>query len=478
MFKNTKYVHIMQRLRIKRDNQSWEYDLRRSFKEILILFAIVTIFKLSGILSIAIIAVAFSIAIGILLPELGLVLCFSKLLINYTFISFLVKANISPIFRLELFFFMGAFVGLFFSKHKLMIFKRRILKDLKWFLFVILPIIVAIFSMYGHDYLRIHQMNVLFYQHTYSVFLPLIFSLALVSQESFKKFFIFLFFMSLFATIFLLYQTMGRGIQKMISPEGVVRVFDESGNVVIPIAIGRMSSFLALLGLFFVFFLRGKMTRISGSIGIVAGLMLSVFANEKGPLVAAFMTGFYLLFIRFKKKENPKILRDIFIGLGIFIVIFKWAFTLTLRLGSRFSIEHLTQSWSRVDIFLKSIEVWLSHPVFGAGLNGLAYFYYPVNYPHNVILEIFLTGGIVGFLSSIPMVIGLKRSLKLKSKNIVIIVLNTLFIFSLFNAFVSGNFAANSLLFFSILSLIRMGIGKIDSQVNVQRLNFNYNRTN
>lgn len=190
------------------------------------------------------------------------------------------------------------------------------------------------------------------------------------------------------------------------------------------------------------------LTSLSGR----APILLSIFV----PSVV------FLLTIFFEKNLRKKLV--ILVGFIILLVI---AFNILINSLSQYTIDRILrifltiQEEPRFDVYLSSIEVIFNNPL-GIGLNG--YQNYDFGYPHNIFLEIVMSGG---WLAILPFVAILKEIFvvaykTLSEKNNTIIWLNLcLYLFLTFN--ISFNLTSSYMVFIAIIIFI-----KADSLLNTE----------
>lgn len=174
-----------------------------------------------------------------------------------------------------------------------------------------------------------------------------------------------------------------------------------------PISMGHLGVSALLLAFWAAFARRGSTTLSNIAfilILVVLGSVVAISANSRGPLVALFVgIGFLILTSNIRRKYW-------LIGIGGAGIIGFGPIVLALDnyFGTRTFERFFGQSQledaatlERFDLYRASIDQFWSNPFIGSGLevNGFG------SYPHNLLLEAFMTTGLIGGLGFTAMII-------------------------------------------------------------------------
>lgn len=166
-----------------------------------------------------------------------------------------------------------------------------------------------------------------------------------------------------------------------------------------PIALGHLGVTLLLVSIFWILApLQTRLAKLLGLLGVALGIYLMLASNSRGPLISLLFS-FLLWFWR--SRAGGKWL---FLLLVIIILLLSGpllAYVDELSGASTYSrmfeknISDDVSAVARLDLYERSFYSLMNSPFFGAGLEGDGL----GTYPHNVIIEAFLSTGIfIGFL--------------------------------------------------------------------------------
>jgi O-antigen ligase len=197
-------------------------------------------------------------------------------------------------------------------------------------------------------------------------------------------------------------------------------------------------------------------------------LFLMIISGSKGPILSLFISFFLFLiiFTTYKNKNKNYFLNKIkkFVKnsilpliLAILIIVISINFLPQDFIYARFSLDSIFSNMEglRVDRYLRSIEIIKDNLIFGVGLGGWPIKYSGIDiidYPHNIILEIFSEIGLIGL--TLFLLILVLVSVNITFKNIDYKMIYVLFIFNFINAMFSGDIASGNRGFFLYLSIL------------------------
>ena len=186
-------------------------------------------------------------------------------------------------------------------------------------------------------------------------------------------------------------------------------------------------------------------------------LGIMVLSGSRGPLVAlAFVvTSFIFLRMKFFKKVTSIILSTLTAGIVFYFYDLAIEYVPIL---SRFNFNTTEGGMSvniREEQYLSALQIFSDSPLFGGSLvEHFANFY-----PHNIILEILITGGVVLFLIYLfvflAIVVELKNSVANNVPLCLFLIVCLLFISYMFTSSLAGI----GLLYFSIVIISRINVG-------------------
>lgn len=208
--------------------------------------------------------------------------------------------------------------------------------------------------------------------------------------------------------------------------------------------------------------------------------------GERGTLVC--IANLLILCFAFKQNDKGKILFDksttiklIIIGILMFnfIVFYHDIINLFVKITginsyaiNKFSLLSNTDiSNGRFNLYVKAIDGFLKHPLFGNGISTFNYYYNGTGYPHNIILQLLFDGGIMLFSIFIYILsFGIIRNFKMKEKGSILVLFFFFSIAILYLSFSNDIWVLPSLWFF-------MGfLIKMPSILKEENNNENFNR--
>lgn len=209
------------------------------------------------------------------------------------------------------------------------------------------------------------------------------------------------------------------------------------------IAVGRASG-AGIVALWVL--VRAKRLRARYGLPLVVVLVGAlVGSGSRGPLFAVAVAVLAVALLR----PGPQKVRELLVvGIGG-TALAVWAFTsanvtATQRILLLFSSDRGASVNTRADLFERSADLALSNPL-GLGWGGLATHLYPLEYPHNIVLEVFGEAGWVPGLAFVAVVvIALRRAFRGGDLGAAV---GGLLLFWIANAMVSGDVNDNRTLF-------------------------------
>ena len=172
-----------------------------------------------------------------------------------------------------------------------------------------------------------------------------------------------------------------------------------------PLTISYSGSALGVLGAYFLFVRESLSSLIYrcliGTLFMVMGAYLIVLGASRGPVFAISIPILTLLVCRVKKSVHIfRLLVACFVLSSFAAMLFYFAETMGSSFSYRLnSLLYLKESYmsggsgvGRIDIYRLAFQQFLENPIFGNGL----YVRTTYGYPHNFILEAFLTTGVFG----------------------------------------------------------------------------------
>lgn len=159
-----------------------------------------------------------------------------------------------------------------------------------------------------------------------------------------------------------------------------------------PISVGSLGALLMLFSLWYYFELKPKnLKKIMLLTGFLLGAYLLLLANSRGPIIASFLTLFFI----FVKYIRPDVFFKTIVILflvSLSMVFFNIDAVLdNHRFFSSSSVSSALED-SRFDIYSNSISIFFNNPIIGK------YIIDPITgfYSHNLIIEAFMSTGFLG----------------------------------------------------------------------------------
>ena len=186
-------------------------------------------------------------------------------------------------------------------------------------------------------------------------------------------------------------------------------------------------------------------------VGIFFGIMPFLIGGSRGPILALILPLLFVLFYTRKIRVKPKHLIYSLIGIILFTVAISIFGDLSFK--RLFNIFHDLATGSgevvRLDIWKGSFNQFLDSPVWGDSVQRKG-----GSYPHNLIIEVLMSTGIIGFVPYFTLLIfGITRSVKIikrdPSKSWIFLFFTLTFLMGMF----SGNIVTD-IWFWSSLALV------------------------
>lgn len=219
-----------------------------------------------------------------------------------------------------------------------------------------------------------------------------------------------------------------------------------------PISFGHAGATLAVFSLFSLVKTQPAIMKMIYSFGVVLGLFIIALSGSKGPLIS-FSFVFILLFLVYRGAKQ--VLKNVYLIFGTMVLlaflIFSDHTNLLSRVWDRINFSDAS-TVQRIDILYSTLKETIKNPAFGS-----SFMVYMDNkmyaYPHNLILESFLTTGIVGGVIFLVLNFYAIRNISflIKSKNFIWLVF--LFIQYFIQTFLSLSLYSSSM-FWILMSLV------------------------
>jgi hypothetical protein len=177
------------------------------------------------------------------------------------------------------------------------------------------------------------------------------------------------------------------------------RLGSEEGASVNPLTVAYMASTLLILSLYSVLYSKTTLNlkHIVYYLGMACSILALIMGASRGPIVAVLLCGVIALYCRLKGRAFVRVAVYGFCLLGIGIVGERLADALGSNLAERISYtkEELAPGGAdsgRLPVASLALAEFLTSPLVGSGVDVKE----TKSYPHNLILESFLTTGILG----------------------------------------------------------------------------------
>ncbi|MHC8514308.1 O-antigen ligase family protein [Sporosarcina sp. ITBMC105] len=228
-------------------------------------------------------------------------------------------------------------------------------------------------------------------------------------------------------------------------------------------SLGRMMGIGSIL-LIFYFYLKGnKKTKIIGLISLGFCIIVLFTAGSRMPIIAFILAGLYYVFTSFKIKRGRLLYRKEMKWIFVLLFLTSPAFVFLYQNGYfetilyRFEVLMTEKNGGvsangRIEAFKTAFETWKDYPFLGNGIGSFGLIFYGFefyDYPHNIILELMMEQGLVGIIVFLTLLfVVLVKSISLtRSKDPIYYVWTLVFVYFLFNSFVSGDINSNRMLF-------------------------------
>lgn len=172
-----------------------------------------------------------------------------------------------------------------------------------------------------------------------------------------------------------------------------------------PIAVGQLGTTIMILSLWAMIYRTHKTTWNTALLvsGGVLGLLVTIIANSKGPLVAAAAcAAFLVLSPQVRRRSRYLLVVALLVGAVVPISIVLengFGFATYSRLFGQSQLGDAGVV-ARIELYRSAVEAFLRSPWVGAGLENT-----PYSYPHNVIIEAFMATGVFGGLAFLVMLL-------------------------------------------------------------------------
>lgn len=174
------------------------------------------------------------------------------------------------------------------------------------------------------------------------------------------------------------------------------RVSTETLNAV---SLGHLGISLALLSLYFF-----RDQRLLGRIALAAltviGLFTAAVSGSRGPILAFALSILFVLAVWARRQPPHRVLLGV-IGalvaayiliLGAYVIEDAFGFRIVTRFATILNITADQSGRVHFDQLASAVEQFIQHPIFGSALHETR----SRDYPHNVVVESFMTTGVVG----------------------------------------------------------------------------------
>ena len=231
-----------------------------------------------------------------------------------------------------------------------------------------------------------------------SIIIPLLgISVVRIKKPNLGKFIFYASLLQSLAILYIFFVLYGASMEAFVSRYYVSSIFhaDDLGNPIGPIVISRAGGILAIVSLL----VRG----INGWVKLVCfglGIALLLLGSSRGPLVA-FGLCFLIIAYTFIRRGGFEVIALKIIGIGLlsaFIILAMNFFMVEINLGSVNRLMGMLDSGGqgeeRLYTWTAAWEQFKSSPVLGDKIVEN----YSNTYPHNIILEILMSVGLLGFI--------------------------------------------------------------------------------
>lgn len=200
-----------------------------------------------------------------------------------------------------------------------------------------------------------------------------------------------------FAILYIFFALYGASLEAFVSRYYVASIFNEFdlGNPIGPIVISRAGGVLALCGL--------AATNVKNWIKILSfilGVSLLLLGSSRGPL-AGFILCTLLLLLKNIRKGTFEVIFLKIVGITICIFVFISLFNLfsgEINLGTYTRLTSMIDSGvsgeERIHTWSAAWSQFVSSPIYGDKIVEN----YSYTYPHNLVLEVLMSVGLIGFI--------------------------------------------------------------------------------
>ena len=423
----------------------------------LIMALIGNILHRTGVFSSVSILRLYVISLVVILPETGVVLIIYKIFLGQTIFGFVNGINISAINRIELYVFIGLF-GRLMIEYVSGVGTDVFNKSFRVTLFVLPPFISVALSLYFSDVELEDRKFILLYQLTITAISTIVITaFALNNRQRIISFFVQL---SLLITSFSINILVFNRQIEWFTQGDVLRLLSPDFTRLPAIGVARMGCVLLLIG-FFLFINSNRLqTRIVNLLLILIGVIMVVLANERAPLYSlVFVTTLYILSIGKSKATTFTLkLSLLFITSGIVYLVWVYLLQFLVELGSRYEILYSLEDLNRTRVYywMHAVKIWFQYPLFGIGVRGFASFTEGYLYPHNIVFDFLVSGGVVAMILWVPAVRKLWMGLRLNKESKLFQFSKYLLLFAFINANVSSDIIINPTLYVSLVIVLML----------------------
>ena len=270
-----------------------------------------------------------------------------------------------------------------------------------------------------------------------SIIIPLLgISIVRIKKENIGKW---IFYASLFqsiAILFIFFFLYGASLQAFVSRYYVATIFEEFdlGNPISPIVISRAGGILAFCSI-----LVRDVNKWFKFLCFGLGVMLLLLGSSRGPLIA-FIFCFIIIGYNYIRKGEFEAIALKIIGIAMLTGVLLFAadhYVENINLGSVNRLKGVLESSGkgeqRLYTWTAAWEQFKSSPIIGDKIVED----YTYTYPHNIILEILMSVGLIGFIPFfMANLIAIRKFFNLMRNNNLIVAL--LFFYMVIGAMVSG----------------------------------------
>lgn len=397
--------------------------------------------------------------VSVLQPELGLVLIVSTELLEYSPLAFIALRPSPSLNAPELYVLMGVCLSVLIADGRartLAVKHVRQVVTLKVAALSLLPFVIAAISLFINALLDDHDTLVMLYRLVRGpLSIVIVSSICFSRYRSVKRFGAVLFVVAALMSVIVLVNNHGAWTAL---GGAYLRLADGQGRMLDPIETGRLAGVAAWFGLFLYIWYPSAWVRILAVAGGGVGFFTAILSNQAGPALSLLLVSIWIAFTATRCRANRKpldVMRTILILSGAALILFVSIRVLD-EYGSKLAGERMLHSLrtGRIQTWGDAFDVWLAYPLLGVGLGGFGVFS-SISYPHNIFVDILVSGGLIGVIATIPLIHMSIRGWRLPvaGDDPDLLVAKALLLYGLLNASVSGSLFSNNLLLIGVAML-------------------------